>query len=326
MTSPTFAPENLQWVGLAPETTYGTAVATPTYFVPADTPQMTNPMATMVDGALRGNMGAEFQQLRGLRSDQLTFKTYFYLDSVYYFFRSALGLPDVLTGSSDPYTHKTSLQSGNNGQPQSTTVFWTDGAGKTWQTAGAQLSDLKITITSDGLATLEVTWLGLPSTQITPPANTPTTSIPMPSWNSTITLAGATQQKYSEISLEIKRDTKMIPAITGTQSPFAIFCGACTVSGSFTGIYQGTTDNDSVNNLSNNQPALTVKIAPVGDATHSITLQLSKVAYDDAQVSGNTWMEIKSTIKGLTNSTDVAGTGGMSPMLVSLTSAVSTAI
>lgn len=326
MTSPTFAAENLQWVGLAAETTYGTPIATPTLFVPAETPQLTFQQATMVDGALRGNMGTEFQQLRGLRADQLTFKTYFYLDSVFFFFRAALGLPDVKTGTSDPYTHKTSLQSGNNGQPQSTTVFWTDAQGKTWQTPGAQVSDVKVTITSDGLASLEVTWLGLPSVQITPPTNTPTTSIPMPSWNSTITLAGASQQKYSEIALEIKRDTKMIPTITGTQSPFAIFCGGCSVSGSFTGVYQGTTDNDLLNDLGNIQPVLTVTTAPVGDATHSISLQLSKVAYDDAQISGSTWMEIKSTIKGLTNPIDVAGTGGTSPMLVTLTSPVSTAI
>lgn len=327
MTSPTFGPENLQWVGLAPEVTYGTPIAVPTYFVPAETPQQTFQQATMVDGALRGNMGTEFQQLRGLRADQLTFKTYFYLDSVYYFFRAALGLPDVLTGSADPYTHKTSLQSGGTGgQPKSTTLFWNDGQGKTFQTAGAQVTDVKVTFTSDGLASLEVTWLGLPSVQITPPTNTPTTSVPMPSWNTTITLAGASQQKYSEIALEVKRDTKMIPAITGTQAPFAIFCGGCSVSGSFTGVYQGTTDNDLLNDLGNLQPALTISIAPVGDATHSITLQLSKVAYDDAQISGNTWMEIKSTIKGLTNPVDVAGTGGMSPMLVTLTSPISTAI
>lgn len=326
MTTPTFAPENLQWVGLAPETTYGTPAASPTYFVPAETPAMTNPMATMVDGGLRGNMGTEFQQLRGLRADQLTFKTYFYLDSAYFLFRAALGLPDVISGTAPTYTHKTSLQSGNNGQPQSTTLFWADGAGKTWQTPGAQIVDLKVTYTTDNLASLEVTWLGLPSNQITPPSNTPTTAVPMPSWNTTITMAGATQTKYSEIALEIKRDTKMIGTITGTQAPFAIFCGGCSVSGTFNSVYQGTTDTDSVANLQNNQPALTVTIAPVGDATHTLALQLSKVAYDDATISGSTWMEIKSTIKGLTNATDVAGTGGMSPMLVTQINTVSTAI
>lgn len=324
--TPTFAPENLQWVGLAPETTSGTAVATPLYFVPAETPQLTNPMAVMDDTALRGNMGVEFQQLRGQRADQLTFKTYFYLDSAYYLFRAALGLPDVISGSAAPYTHKTSLQSGNNGQPQSTTLFWTDGAGKTWQTPGAQIVSLKATFTTENLATLEVTWLGLPSNQITPPANTPTTAVPAPTWNTVINMAGQTSVVYSEISLEIKRDTKMISSITGTQTPFGIYCGGCSVTGSFNSIYQGTTDVNSVNNLQNMQPALTVTIAPVGDAVHTLSLQLSKVAYDDAQITGSTWMEIKSTVKGLTNPTDVAGTGGMSPMLVTQLNTVATAI
>jgi hypothetical protein len=323
----TFAAQNLQWVGLAPETTYGTPIATPAYWVPADSPAYTTPYQLIVDNALRGFMGAEYQQVKGLRYDQLTFKTYFYLDSIYYLVRSALGLPDVVTGSSAPYTHKTSLQSGNGGQPQSSTVFWTDGAGKTWQMPGAQISDLKITIADGAAGVAEVTWIGLPATQITPPTNTPTTMVPMASWDSIITIGGTASTRYSSIELDIKRDTKMIPTITGTQSPFAIFSGACSVSGSFTGVYQGATvDPDVLANFANTQPALTVVTNPVGDAVHSIGFQLSKVAYDDVQISGNSWMEAKSTIKGLTNSTDVAGSGGMSPVLATLITTVSTAI
>lgn len=319
MVNPTFGAANLQWVGVAKEAVYGTPIATPTTYIPVYSPQWTSPTENLTDTGLRGSMGAEFQQIKGLKYEQLTFKTGFYLDSIYFLLRSMMGLPDVVSGSSDPWTHKTSLQNGNNGQPEGTTLFYYDAQGKVWQIPGAQMSDLKLTLKTGGLAEAEVTYIGLPATAITPPTNTPTTQKPMPSWNTIISLGGAAATDYSEIDLEIKRDTKMIDSITGTQAPFAIFAGPMSVSGSLTSIYQGSTDNDLVNNLTNAQQALVVTTNPVGDAIHSIAIQCSVVAFDDAQVDGGSeWMQIKGTIKALTNATDVAGGGNMSPALVTL--------
>jgi hypothetical protein len=291
------------------------------------TPAWTKDIANLTDTAMRGSMAGEFQQVKGMRADTVTFKTNCYLDDIFVLLRQALGLPDVMTGSSDPYTHKTSLQSGNNGQPVSSTVFFYDAQGKAWQMAGSQVSDLKLTISVDDLVTAEVTYIGLPAVAITPPTNTPDTNKPMPGWNSLITVGGTTMTKYSEIDLEIKRDTSAINTLNGTQAPFAIYCGACTVSGSFTGVYQGSTDNDLVAEIANTQPALVAKISPVGDAVHSITFQCTVVAYDQTVVdNGSKWVQIKSTIKGLANATDVAGSGNQSPMLATLLSPVSTAI
>lgn len=323
----TFAPANLQWVGVAREAVYGTPETVPTLWVPVDTPTWKPTIASLLDTNLRGSMGAEYEQLLGLRFDTVTFKTKFYLDSCFFFFRSLLGLPDAVTGSADPWTHTTALQNtGNNGQPAGTTVFWTDGAGKTFRMPGAQPVSVKVTLKQDGLSEMEVTYVGLPSAIITPPTNTPTTAKPMPSWNTIITIGGTAYTKYSEISLEYKRASEMIPTITGTQSPDNIFGGPVAVAGSFTGVYQGSTDNDLAAWLVNTQPALVVKTNPAGDAVHYLQQTLSKVAYDDVAVAGtNKWMEVKSTIKGLSNSTDAVG-GLFSPAKVILLSAVSTAI
>jgi len=325
--SSTFAPANLQWLGVAKEAVYGTAETAPTLWVPVDTPTWKPTIASLLDTNLRGSMGAEYEQLLGLRFDTVSFKTKFYLDSVFFFFRSLLGLPDAVTGSSDPWTHTTALQNtGNNGQPAGTTVFWADAAGKVWRMPGAQPVSVKVTLKQDGLAEMEVTYVGLPSTAITPPTNTPTTSLPMPSWNTVITIGGTAYDKYSEISLEYKRASEMIPTITGTQSPFAIFGGPVSVAGSFTGVYQGSTDNDLAAWLANTQPALVVKTNPVGDAVHYLQQTLSKVAYDDVAVAGtNKWMEVKSTVKGLSNTTDAIG-GLFSPAKIVMLSPVSTAI
>lgn len=322
-----FIPANNQWVGVAREVTYGTPVAAPTLYVPADTPQYHEIIPPLKDQALRGMMGTTYQQIGGLKHDEFGFKTFGYLDSVFFFLRGALGLPDVLTGSAAPYTHKTSVQNaGGNGQPVSSTVFWNDGAGKAWQMPGAQVAEVKITVKSDGLYALDVKYVGLPSTVITSPTNSPTTALPMPSWNSTLTLGGTGETVYSEMDIDIKRGTEMIPTITGTQIPFAIFAGPVSVTGSLTSVYQGSTDVHLTDYLANTHPALSVKTAPVGDAVNSITTQLSAVAFDDVQVSGtNKWLELKGTWEALMNTTDALD-GMQSMMQAILVSSASTVI
>jgi hypothetical protein len=327
MPTPVFGAANLQWVGVAPEITYGTAVAVPAYFLPCEAPVWTHPTDKLVDGALRGSMAVEYQQVNGMIYEQLSFKTMSYLDSVYYLFRAMLGVPDVLTGSVDPYTHKTSLQSGSNGQPQSSTLFWYDGNGKTRQMPGAQMSSLKISFKESGLVEIDVTFMSLLGAWITPPTNTPTTAQPMPGWNTQITVNSIALTKYSELDLDFKRASEAIKTITGTQAPFAIFAGPFAVSGSLTAIYEGSTDNQLVAELANTQQPLVVRTAPVGDAVHYLQIQMSKVAYDVADPTGTTkWMELKSTVKALANTTDVAAGGNLSPAIVTFLTPVSTAI
>lgn len=323
-----FYPSNLQWVGLAKESTYGTAIATPTIWIPVDAPKYKSTITPLKDKNLRGAMASTYQQQQGLRHDELSYKTYFYLDSIYPHFLALLGNPDTVTGSADPYTHKTALYNGsgsNNAQPPSYTLFWADAAGKVQQIPGALISSIKVTLGADALASLDVTWMGLPATTIAPPTNTPTTVKPMPSWNSAITLGGTASSKYSTVELDFKRAVEIIPTITGTQAPFAIFGGPVTVTGSLTGVFQNAaTDADWTNYLANTQPVLSVKAAPPGDATHSITFQMSQVAYDLTEVSGtNKWQEVKATIEALANSTDSLS-GSFSPAQVQLVTSVST--
>lgn len=325
MAVPTFGAGYTQWVGQAPESVYGTAQSVPTYWTPADSPKFTPGLKMLVDGALRGSQAMEFQQVAGMRVDQLTYKTYFYLDSVFLFMRQLLGGTDVPTGSG-PYLHSTALQNtGNNGQPTGTTLFF-NAMDKTWQMAGSILQEAKITLKSEELATIELTYIGLPAVAITAPTNTPTTAVPMPSWNTTITVAGSATNRYSEIDLDYKRETKPIDVINGTQAPGAIFAGPVSVSGNLTAVYAGSTDQDLVDYLTNVQPIILVKTAPVGDAVNYIQFAMSKVGFDNASFeAGVDYYEIKSSIRGLANSTDAIG-GGLSPSKVTLTSSVSTAI
>src|SRR6185312_5359487 len=110
---PTFLPINLQFLGAARETSYGTAIAAPAFWIPID-PSSTaykpniNPLT---DTYARGQMSGEYAQVQGMRNDTLSYKTYLYLDSVYQHFLAVFGRADVVTGSG-PYLHKTALENG----------------------------------------------------------------------------------------------------------------------------------------------------------------------------------------------------------------------
>ena len=325
MTAPTFSASSLQWVGIAPDTSYGVAAAAPTLYVPVEAPQLTPNQNTLLDKNLRGAMAGEYAQVPGMRHDTFTFKTDVYLSSVFAFLRAVLGYPDVLSGSAAPYTHKTALQNKVNGQPAGTTVFYSDG-NKTYIMPGAIASDVKVTIKSDDVATLDVTYMGLPSTEAAPLTNTPDTTLPMASWNTTITVGGTAFTEFSEIILDFKRTVAPVVTITGTQAPYAIAAGELTLQIDFTGVFQGSTDVNWVNYLTGAQTAVVAKIAPIGDAVNSVTFQMSKVAYSAATFTpGAEYFEVKATGRALANATDALD-GVLSPAQVVMLSPVSTAI
>lgn len=323
----TFYPANLQWFGIAKETTYGTPVAAPTIWIPVKSPKWDPQIAQNKDDALRGSMGKTFEQVPDMRYSKVTYQTFPYMDSVYPHFLALLGTPDTVAGSADPYTHKTALYNGsgtNAAQPPSYTLFYADATGQVRQIPGAIAGSLKLAVKAGALVGVDVEWVGLFGAAITAPTNTPTALSPWPSWNSTITLGGVAATNYSDITLTYKRATEPIPTITGTQDPYAIFGGEVDVTGDLTAVFPGESAGDLADFIAGTQPVLIVKTAPAGDATHSLQLTHSKVAYETSAPEGtNKWMEIKSKVECLTNPTD--GLSGQSPVQVVFTTATSTA-
>jgi hypothetical protein len=323
-------PANLQWVGAAKETAYGTPAAAPTIWIPVDgsSVKWKPNQAMLSDQALRGLMGVDFQQVQGMRYDTLDYKSYLYMDSVYQHFLAILGTPDAVTGTTDPWLHKTSLLNAagsNEAQPISFTMFYFDGA-ECWQIPGCMLAQLKTTVKVDALTTLEASWMGLPATKMgAAPVNTPSTSKPIPAWSGTISLGGTALSQFSSVELDYKRDAAAVNTINASQSPLAIFSGGFTVSGQLTALFQGGTDVNMTDYLANTQPPLVVKSSPIGDVTHFLQLQSSVVAYDSSEVVGsNKWMEVQAQFKGLMNATDALDSK-QSPCQVQLSSTAQTA-
>lgn len=323
-------PGSQQWLGLAKETTYGTAVATPTMWIPVDSPKWEPKVTPLTDNALRGMMGTDYGQTQGMRYDELSYKTMIYADSIFPHLIAILGGADTITGAADPYTHATSLNNQAsttlNGQPPSYTGFLYQLDGKVVQIPGMIISSLKITIKADTLPTVDATWMGLPGAFITAPTNTPSTVPPMPPFTTTITVGGVAATKYSDCSFDIKRATEAVPVLNGTQSPLAIFAGPLTVTGSLLAIYEGSTDADLVRLLANTQPTLSVAIYQQADATHPLTLLCSKIAYDSSAPAGSntSYATIASNFKAIMNATDALD-GKLSPIKATILNAQSTA-
>lgn len=221
------------------------------------------------------------------------------------------------------FNHATSLYNGtvsNNAQPPSFTGFLSQADGKVVQIPGMVAADVKITVKADTLPTLDVQWIGMPGAFITAPTNTPSTLQPFPPFTAAITLGGTALSEYSDIAIDLKRNTSAIPVLNGSQSPLAIFGGPLTVTGTLGAIYQGTTDINLVDFLVNTQPSLVLSMTPQNDSGHPLTVQMSKVAFDSADPAGSnsSWMTLQSNFKALMNATDALD-GNLSPVQAVLT-------
>lgn len=316
---------NLQWLGIAKETTSGTAMAAPTIFIPIDGPKWGAKITQLSDQALRGFMGADSNRVAGSRDDEVSYKTYLYPSVLFTHLRAILGGTDTVTGAADPWTHKVSLL--NTVALPTYTLFLAMGDGNTMQVPGCVMSDAKITVKANELPTLDVSWVGLPSVIIATPTNTPSTEAPMPPYTAAISVGGANLGKYSDISLDFKRSVQPVMTLNGTQSPTQIFCGELAVSGSTTAVFAGTADSDLTGYLTNGSPTLALVIGPQGDAVHTVTVTCSKIAYDssDPQGSGNGFMTIANSFTALLNTTD-ATDGKQSMAQVQIKNAAATVL
>lgn len=323
----TINPTNLQALGAAKEPAYGVAATTPTVWFPMTDPKWEPHIAQFKDDSLRGDMAANHGQVPGMRYDTLDFSNYFLTDVMFQDHLNVLGYPDAVTGSGDPYTHATSLLNTSNGQPTSWTLWLSNGA-ECWQMTGCHLGNVGVEIPAEGLAKITKQWMGLPAQIVTAPTNVPSTTQPMPGWNTTVTLGGVGTAIYSSLKIDMKRELTAVPSL-GQQAPLLIAQGALTVTGEHMGVYQGYTagPTDLQNYLTSVQTTLVAQTSPKGDAAHFARWQMSKVAYDSAAVTGaaGKYLEVDAKWEALANATDQLGGIGQSPLKFSLATPVATA-
>jgi len=220
------------------------------------------------------------------------------------------GAPPTTAGN----VHKTALLNTGNGQPPSYTGWLLEGD-KCEQIPGMVAVDLKFTFVVNQNSTVDVSWAGMPATAVTPPTNTPSTVAPFPPYTTLISIGGSVVGSRSGATIDMKRSTVPIPVLNGTSAPLAIFGGPVTVTGTIDAVFQGSTDPDLINLLTNAQPALVITSSPQNDPAHPITLRCSQIAYTTAAPAGSntSWMTIASAFNALMNPTDALD-GMLSPV------------
>jgi hypothetical protein len=239
-------------------------------------------------------------------------------------FNHIAGSVATVTG---PYTHKFAILNSGSGQPPLLTA--TDYTGITPVTGARTYSDLCIsqldlTGNTEQLFEAKVSgnsWISAPATGSSAPTNLPSPAVPIPAWQSTITLGGSALTQVGEWAFSIKRELQVYWTAQGTQSPFII--GRGTLDATATLHYTVATDETALTNmLTNLQPTMVVAVnnGLAGTANIACTMTSTVAGFTKAKPSrGAVLFGYEDEIQCVANSTDTGGSGGLGPMTITLT-------
>ena len=316
------------YVGIAKETTKGTAVTTPTAYIPvlANSVKPQDVFTPLYDEGLRGSLVKNYAYLQGRVHSTFDFGGAVFADTVIYPLAGVLG-EDVVSGSA-PYVHtlalKNSATSGADAQPSAYTLLDFYGAGvRSW--AGHQFSDFSLKWNADGLLEYDAKSTGWQSATASTPTPSFSTVLPSVVWTGTVSVAGTTISTNTDGNIDLKRPVTPVYGISNVQTPYQVFLGALEVTGKATFLMEN--DTQLTNYLTNTQPALVFNWTTGTGATQtSIQATMTKGAYTLAVIErSKDFVEVLVDFNAQGNLTD-AGTVGYSPIKWVVKNAVTTSV
>ncbi|MFI8459026.1 hypothetical protein [Kitasatospora sp. NPDC085464] len=236
---------------------------------------------------------------------------------------------DAVTPVTGPYTYAYSLLNSGTGQPPSHTVTHYLGPGSTGarQYPGFAASELALKFAVES-ALLEYTvkgtsWPSVPAAVA--PQAAPGTTIPLPSWSTTIgiggSVAGSPVATVSEGEITLKRELGVIYTATGVRVPYVIQRGGLTVEGKFT--FSAVADESPLlYMLTNSQPQVQIihSNGLTGVNMLKIQIDMQQCAFTVADPdAGKTAVGYSTTFKPLLNTANAGGSGGYSQIKISIT-------
>lgn len=235
-----------------------------------------------------------------------------------------------------PYTHRFAiLQQGSwNGTGQPPVHAATDYTGLTAVTGARTypylcISQLDLTGNTEQLFQAKVTgnsWLSVPASGSSVPLNNPSAVVPVPAWQSTISVGGTAMTQAGEWAFSIKRELQVYWTAQGTQSPFVIGRGSLDATLSLH--YTVSTDETALLNMLNNtQPSVTVTVnnGLAGTANIQCIMTSSVAAFTKAKPNRSAVLfGYEDELQCVANATDVGGSGGLGPMTITLINNVPT--
>lgn len=328
MATPVTFPSIKRAVGWAKETTQGTQVlplvaAMPIdEFVPEDIPTWLD------DKAGRNSMVDMYGRIQGPLRSEWTMQGPIFLDMFPYLLNNILG--DITTTGAAPNSHAISLLNSGGGQPGSLTIVHWQGpptATNARYYPGSCLSELTITGNTESdllrFSAKGTSWVSA-DVPTTPPTFTYSTVQAMAPWRFLLGVGGPASggtlvPNLREWSITISRALRVENTAQNSQNPYIIQRGELAVTAALT--YVAVKDEALVAPLlTNSQPQLQLIADTGAGATNfGITVDMLVGAYDTAKINmSEEAVGYDVTVKAVPNTTNAGGSGGYSPIKVTV--------
>ena len=233
-----------------------------------------------------------------------------------------------------PFTHKFSLlNAGNNGQPQTHTLTHYNGltgANKAAQYAYWCASECAFNLDAEKLFTHETKGMAYTQQAAASPVTNAFSTVPVyANWRFAVGVGGPPTggtlvNDVAQASVTIEREVKGYWTASGQQLPYAFGRNALKATAKFTEVAQNATPMSNYLNGTQQQVQFAATNGLTGANLLAITLNFQLAAIETTKFQNNTVIEYESSILGLSNSTDAGGSGGQSPMSVTIQNAVPT--
>lgn len=279
----------LQHLGLAKETTWGTPVA-PTVYFPFDSASADETLNTVVDNGKRGHITKDYGVIPTTMSSALEVEGHLYTNEIGHVLKSLLS--SVTTSGTSPYTH---VFKASDAQASLTAQFF-DGVEET-QYAGLVVDELTISGDAEGVVTVSWSAQGKSGTVVA--KSTPAISATLASIAGsfcTLTVGGSANTNLFGFEITIARENKLIYGASASQDPTKAAQGSVEVTGSFTFDVENADEFDAFRDQ--DYVALVLTIGNNASNQAIVTMSrafIESASKDDGEVNARVDWEVRGT-------------------------------
>lgn len=336
MPTPVVYPSAKQFIGLAKETTQGTAVTPITSTIPVTKFDPEDKYTWLDDDSFRGSMANLAGEVQGVGVVEWSLEGPAFFDTLPYFINNILG--DNVDSGATPFVHTASLLNSGTGQPGSLTLVDWQGPPSASNFArvypGACCSELTLKGNAESsLVMWSAKGLAWPSSVIgAAPTAATSAETPYGAWRTKLGLAGPAAGGTQVLTcrdweVTIKRALKAQYTLQATQNPFVIFRGAIDVEGKLNFSVPADEANSMTYLINNTQPQLQLTLdnglTVINNRNLQVDCQLA--AYQTVKINrGSEAVGYDTTFKAVMNSTNAGASGGLSPVKVTVKNATAT--
>src|SRR5215469_752051 len=290
-------------LGVAPETTWGTAVAA-TDFWPIAKPKFTVEYQPIEDIGFRSNASELQAWYQGVGSTMIDCPDMlFYPNATGHLLKAVLGV-DTKTGAGPTFTHTMTLL--NTALPESLTLqkFW-GGVATVDQVAGVFISELTFKFVNPGKLTVSAKGRGKIQTQATKVAFSADSNSVLLPWQATFSLGGSGNTKIFDTTITLTRPVEWIWGFNNSQDGTGGNVCSLRAKGTVTAASVNLTELNFY--LNNSQPASSIVFT---SGSNSLTFQMTNTAFVSPSEldHGNPYARTVLNFDAVANATD-AGTG-----------------